>query len=304
VEDKDGTDPDDDDENHNVGGGGDNSDNNGGSDTDGDGGDNGGNNNNNGDEGDTGGDGGNGNNSGDDGNNGEGDNTGGNGGNSNTDGSGGNGNTGGNNTDGGATGENNSNGGTTGGSTGGNNTGGNSVAGIDAGAGNTAVGNGTGSTISRTTAAENGASSAASYEAEGFSEKEARMLEAQTGNLVTDLFKGNVPEGSFSTTAGASLLSLILAVFAAFGFIIMAAVTIIRNASRRRGSTVFITAITAAIGAATFIVWLVLDSLEKPTTWVNSYTPIIAVLFILFIAAVRTHKGIALRLAGNRRARV
>jgi hypothetical protein len=139
------------------------------------------------------------------------------------------------------------------------------------------------------------------YLEEGFTETEAEMLTQQTGNPVVDLVQGKVPLGNLSTTVVVSFSSLALAALAAAGCIIMAAQAIRRRISRQGNKPVSVSALMAvALGAATIAGWFVLDSLAKPTAWVNGYTPAVAVLFALFAAAVVVHVALGRRAARGR----
>jgi hypothetical protein len=127
------------------------------------------------------------------------------------------------------------------------------------------------------------------YLREGFTEGEAALLEAQTGNPLADLFQGSLPLGNLTTTAVAGFLNLILALLALVGLIVLTARSI-RYRVSRQGRAVLVSAVAAlTLAVATTTLWLALDSLARPTAWVNGYTSVVATLFLLFITALAVH---------------
>jgi predicted outer membrane repeat protein len=130
--------------------------------------------------------------------------------------------------------------------------------------------------------------------AEGFAPEEVEALQSQTGNPVVDLAEGNVPLGNLDTTLVISLLNLILAVLAALGSLVLLAANLLRR--RHFKGAILLTGIAAVVlGLITVVVWLVLDGLNRPTAWLDAYTPIIVALFALFAIMGIIHTVVALR---------
>ncbi|GHU62139.1 hypothetical protein AGMMS49983_03050 [Clostridia bacterium] len=137
-------------------------------------------------------------------------------------------------------------------------------------------------------------------------------LDAQTGNIFSDLANGNVPLGSFFGSGAWSLLSLILSLIA----VIVALLLLVRAAAKRRERrdedvaqyedeetkekeerrryTTALRITTIIIGFLVMIVWLILDNLSLPMVWINKWTLFVAVVFlvhIIFLAVYRYNKA-------------
>ncbi|MDR1271490.1 MAG: hypothetical protein LBK04_00615 [Clostridiales Family XIII bacterium] len=121
------------------------------------------------------------------------------------------------------------------------------------------------------------------YIAEGFSEKEAAMIEAQTGNPLADIINGNVPSGNFKTTAVWSLLNLILVCISLLAALVLAIG--FTNPRYRIAGLMFLRSVAIAIALITFVVWAILEKLRNPVAWVNTNTPVILLLFGFLVAA-------------------
>ncbi|MDR0817017.1 MAG: InlB B-repeat-containing protein, partial [Clostridiales Family XIII bacterium] len=133
---------------------------------------------------------------------------------------------------------------------------------------------------------------------EGFSQDDQAKIRKQTGNVVTDIFRNNVPQGSFSATGVWSVLSLLFSLAA----VIISLILIIGAVFRRRqsyggvyyadaedekkrkmkGSLIKI--VTIIVGVLTPAVWLILDNLSQPMAWINQYTLIVGIVFLAHLA--------------------
>ncbi|MDR0853430.1 MAG: InlB B-repeat-containing protein [Clostridiales Family XIII bacterium] len=116
---------------------------------------------------------------------------------------------------------------------------------------------------------------------EYFAPADQARLEAQTGNIVTDLANGNVPLGGFGASGVWSLLNLILAAVAAVGFFIIGYSAITKRTYQFTARLVRLFAIIAS--ALTFIVWVILGQLHMPTVWMDNHTPVIMLLFAITV---------------------
>ncbi|MDR0854062.1 MAG: InlB B-repeat-containing protein [Clostridiales Family XIII bacterium] len=116
----------------------------------------------------------------------------------------------------------------------------------------------------------------------GISDSGVEKLEAQTGNIITDLANGNVPLGGFAATGVWSLLNMILAIVCA-----VAAFMLGYGAISKRTYTIpsqIIRLIAIASSVITVVVWVILDQLHAPTAWIDGHTPVILGLFALTAA--------------------
>jgi uncharacterized repeat protein (TIGR02543 family) len=137
----------------------------------------------------------------------------------------------------------------------------------------------------------------------GLSTEDTSKLKAQTGNIFGDLANGNVPLGNFRALGAWSLLSLILSLIGA----ILAIALVLRAAGRKRTREEeyledtaeedkeeivqrearkkrrrrILRALAVLFGVITGIVWLILDDLTLPMTWINTYTPYVILCFAL-----------------------
>jgi len=132
------------------------------------------------------------------------------------------------------------------------------------------------------------------------------MLENQTGNLFFDLLNGNVPLGSLQIGRGVawSLLNLMMSIIALFNAIILL-VTILTKKRKREFEEPdendeldrnkpesipqrFIRLKIPALLAGTIpgILFLILENIRLPVTWITRWTPIIGAFFIIHMALV------------------
>jgi uncharacterized repeat protein (TIGR02543 family) len=136
----------------------------------------------------------------------------------------------------------------------------------------------------------------------GFSPEDQIKIEAQTGNLFTDLADGNIPYGDFKGKGAWSVLSLILSLLALIISVLLAIGAFFRrrqrdeddhteqdnDKQRKRGKILKV--LTIVVGILTPIVWLILDNLNQPMVWINKWTLIVAIFFIVHIALLLVYK--------------
>jgi uncharacterized repeat protein (TIGR02543 family) len=146
----------------------------------------------------------------------------------------------------------------------------------------------------------------------GFTAEAQQKLEAQTGNVFSDLGNGNVPLGSFFAKGAWSLLSAVMSIAAVVISLILAVGALARrrredehrsvntygyeDSEKRRRNGKLLKALTCLAGVATFIVWIGLDDFSQPMAWVNSWTLFVGLVFIAQIALLVIYK---LRSAGR-----
>jgi uncharacterized repeat protein (TIGR02543 family) len=137
-------------------------------------------------------------------------------------------------------------------------------------------------------------------ESSTFSPAVQQRLEAQTGNIITDLANGNVPLGGLTAEGAWSLLSGIISIAGVILSIILAvgALTGRRRTgidtygddeTRRRGGKI-LRILTCIVGVVTLIVWIVLEDFTQPMIWVNNWTMLVAAIFIVQIALLVVYK--------------
>jgi uncharacterized repeat protein (TIGR02543 family) len=114
----------------------------------------------------------------------------------------------------------------------------------------------------------------------GLGSGDQTKLDAQTGNLFSDIGNGNVPLGGFFTDGAWSLISLLLSLLA----LVIAALTIVGIVSKRRAELLKL--VTIALGFATTIVWLILDDMSKPMVWFNQSTLYILLIVLAQVALI------------------
>jgi uncharacterized repeat protein (TIGR02543 family) len=132
----------------------------------------------------------------------------------------------------------------------------------------------------------------------GFSAADRAKLDAQTGNLFGDLWRGYIPVGNFHGRGAWSLLSLILSLIA----VIVSAMLLIgafANRKRRNGVEYYVEggektgeqkrranilrSLTVLAGILTAVVWLILDDFTLPIVWINRWTSVVGIIFIVHI---------------------
>ncbi|GHU65118.1 hypothetical protein AGMMS49983_12280 [Clostridia bacterium] len=117
--------------------------------------------------------------------------------------------------------------------------------------------------------------------------REPAVFEAQTGNIFSDIARGNVPLGGFAANGAWSVLSLILSIIATLSVLILflqKAFTRRQNGDDRQRRSIIATVFTILVGIATPIVWFILDDLSQPMVWINQWTIIVGLFFIAHIA--------------------
>jgi uncharacterized repeat protein (TIGR02543 family) len=143
--------------------------------------------------------------------------------------------------------------------------------------------------------------------AEGFNQQDIDRIESQSGNPFSDLIGGKVPLGNGKTAAVWSLLSMLLSIIAVVITVLLAVGTLLRRKegrdnealgmyrseerARTRGNLLKIPA--CAAGVLTLIIWLILDDLSLPLAWVNKWTGIIVVIFIIHLVLLAAYKLLA-----------
>jgi uncharacterized repeat protein (TIGR02543 family) len=135
----------------------------------------------------------------------------------------------------------------------------------------------------------------------GFSADDQVKLEAQTGNIFSDISSGNVPRGSFLGKGVWSLLSLILVLIAAVIAIFLICGAVVKRrrerdaesftdeeSQRYRGNILRL--LSVAAGILTVVVWLVIENLNAPVSWVNQWTLPVTILFVVHIVLFASYK--------------
>jgi hypothetical protein len=107
----------------------------------------------------------------------------------------------------------------------------------------------------------------------------APVVLEEVSNPSAELGDGAIPLGGLSFD-GVSLLSLILTVICALGFLVLFIGAIRKPAVGTAAMVLRIVALAA--GAVTIVVWIVLDKLQMPNVWIDEHTPVIIVLFAVF----------------------
>jgi uncharacterized repeat protein (TIGR02543 family) len=138
---------------------------------------------------------------------------------------------------------------------------------------------------------------------EGFSENDLTRLESQSGNVFSNLANGNIPLGNFFAKGAWSLVSLLLALIAVIISIVLFLGAIAnrgRNkdldvygeseARKKRKSAIF-RALTIIAGIVTLIVWLVIDDPTKVVAWINQWTLVIAIIFVVQIILFSVYRN-------------
>jgi len=136
----------------------------------------------------------------------------------------------------------------------------------------------------------------------GLTPEDQDLVDSQSGNIIDDIGDGLVPLGNFGVVNTWSLISMILAI----GGLAIAAIYAIgmligRRSEKRDEHNVregderaailqkrgrILRILTIIVGAMTIVMWLYLDNLTLGVTWINAFTPIVAILFGAAIALV------------------
>ncbi|MDR0876123.1 MAG: InlB B-repeat-containing protein, partial [Clostridiales Family XIII bacterium] len=127
----------------------------------------------------------------------------------------------------------------------------------------------------------------------GYKVEDMVRFEEQTGNIFNDLADNLVPGGSFIGQGAWSLINLLLSLIA----VIIAAVTIVGAISRRRfangvptydgnvrnAQTNLLRSLVIITGILTAVIWLCVDNLTTPVAWINKYTLVVGIVFIVHL---------------------
>jgi hypothetical protein len=116
------------------------------------------------------------------------------------------------------------------------------------------------------------------------------MLESQTGNPLVDIIRGSVPLGSFSTTQTWSLLSLLVALLALLLPLVIIPVGLLMR-RREYHRHLVLTALCAVVGILPIVMWLILDNTAVPMAWINQWTPLVLVVFILEVVLLAAREA-------------
>jgi hypothetical protein len=136
---------------------------------------------------------------------------------------------------------------------------------------------------------------------DGLTEDDLIMMDNQTGNPFTDIASGNVPLGGGSVRGGVSLLSAILSIVAvAFLIINIIALAVYRKrkddlseygvdeeqamAGRRRKNA--FVALICIVSVLVPVIWIALDNLTFPFVWLNAWTAVVAVCFVIDVVLI------------------
>ncbi|MDR0886958.1 MAG: hypothetical protein LBN22_11535 [Clostridiales Family XIII bacterium] len=133
---------------------------------------------------------------------------------------------------------------------------------------------------------------------------QARLAD-QTGNIFTDIGKGNVPLGNFQAQGTWSLLSMLLSVLSIVSVILFEMYRLIQkrhdidvnvyndtdfdndiNTKDTKKKRTILGIIAAIFAFATPIAWLILDDTSLKMSWINNHTAFVAVLFVLYVVAI------------------
>jgi amino acid transporter len=137
----------------------------------------------------------------------------------------------------------------------------------------------------------------------GFDPAEVAELEAQTGNVFRDIANGNVPRGSFFAKGAWSLLSLLLSLIAVIIAVLLIAGTTGKRRKddeidayrdddedrKKKGRILKVLAVIA--GILTPVIWLILDDLSQPIAWINQWTLIVGIVFIVHLVLFFSYKA-------------
>jgi hypothetical protein len=126
-----------------------------------------------------------------------------------------------------------------------------------------------------------------------FSAEDEAKFAKQTGNPFLDVFRGNVPLGSFFVKGAWSLLSavitlaaVILAIIQIFGAILrrknLSSVEVFDESteSKRKKLARIARVVAIILGVAAIVTWIYLEDFSLPMVWVNQWTTIIGSIFI------------------------
>ncbi|MDR1796878.1 MAG: InlB B-repeat-containing protein [Clostridiales Family XIII bacterium] len=144
------------------------------------------------------------------------------------------------------------------------------------------------------------------------------IYEGQSGNPITDLINGDIPLGNLDVRDAWSLLSAIMSIIALVIGILLIVFMVRRKKKKdeeeedqaaaaatakaetdaeedeerrkKRQKTTFWTVLAAITGLLVIVVWLLLDWPLIHEVWINHWTPIVAIFFVVHIALFIVHK--------------
>jgi uncharacterized repeat protein (TIGR02543 family) len=139
-------------------------------------------------------------------------------------------------------------------------------------------------------------------EASGFSQSDEAKIEAQTGNPLIDIIRGDVPLGSTGSFETWGLLNLLRGIAAVALSALMIMLTLLRRRREEddgdvRANRMSVVKVGAALaGLITLIAELILDDFDLPVSWFNRWTILIGALFmvhiiLLIVGALRGRAG-------------
>jgi hypothetical protein len=120
----------------------------------------------------------------------------------------------------------------------------------------------------------------------GLDEEDMARIEGQTGNPLVDLLADNVPLGNLNVKGAWSLLGLILVVLSVL-FALQSVISelIARIRRYRQSNRAVILLITCVLFAvAVVVIWTVLEDMRQPMVWINSWSAIVGMLFVVQLA--------------------
>lgn len=128
------------------------------------------------------------------------------------------------------------------------------------------------------------------------SEQDAKMYEAQTGNVIVDILNGNVPLGGMSLLGTWSLASLIMALLSLLFTLAIGIKTALGKIRRKNTKdetaqksryhkrySVALLLLVFLCGVAPGILFIVLDNISNPISLINHWTPFVFVAFLVHL---------------------
>ena len=139
----------------------------------------------------------------------------------------------------------------------------------------------------------------------GLDENDMELMGNQTGNPLVDIASGNVPLGNGSVKAGMSLISGLLSVIAIV-FLALHVITIIINRNKKGSLSEFgvdeelatinnrrknaFLILVCIVSALVPVVWLSLDNPSLPFVWINTWTVVVTIVFVVDAIMIAMYK--------------
>ncbi|MDR0888912.1 MAG: InlB B-repeat-containing protein, partial [Coriobacteriales bacterium] len=133
----------------------------------------------------------------------------------------------------------------------------------------------------------------------------ANVAPLETGNIVSDIANGDVPLANTTSEPAWSLLSALFSIIALLLAIILLLLPLFTRRKRdnesgreymsRRaaGLKALVWRVLSVIaGAATPIVWLIVDNVTSPYVFINGWTPLIGIIFVIEIALLIVYAAV------------